>query len=159
MLAKSTPIEVPGTAVYLTQDPATAPSALLHNLKHNRVLHSQNFIVTVSTAPTPPVSDANRIALERLSDKFLRVTMTFGYMETPNVPKALSLARKRGEKFDIMTTSFFLNRRTFRSARHQGLPFWQERVFISLSRSAADATAFYCLPSNRVVEMGQQMAI
>ena len=159
MLTKSAPIAVPGTAVFLTQDPATAPSALLHNLKHNRVLHSQNFIVTVTVAPTPTVSDANRITLERLSDNFLRVILTFGYMETPNVPRALSLARKRGEKFDIMTTSFFLNRRTFRSARHQGLPFWQERVFIALSRSAADATAFYCLPSNRVVEMGQQMAI
>ncbi len=159
MLTKSTPIEVPGTAVFLTQDPETAPSALLHNLKHNRVLHSQNFIVTVAVAPTPTVSDANRLTLERLSDNFLRVILTFGYMETPNVPKALSLARKRGEKFDLMTTSFFLNRRTFRSARHQGLPFWQERVFIALSKSAADATAFYCLPSNRVVEMGQQMAI
>ena len=159
MLTKSTPIEVPGTAVFLTQDPATAPSALLHNLKHNRVLHSQNFIVTVAVAPTPTVSDANRITLERLSDNFLRVIMTFGYMETPNVPKALSLARKRGEKFDIMTTSFFLNRRSFRSARQKGLPFWQERVFIAMSKSAADATAFYCLPSNRVVEMGQQMAI
>ena len=159
MLTKSTPIEVPGTAVFLTQDPETAPSALLHNLKHNRVLHSQNFIVTVAVAPTPTVSDANRLTLERLSDNFLRVILTFGYMETPNVPKALSLARKRGEKFDIMTTSFFLNRRTFRSARHQGLPFWQERVYIALSKSAADATAFYCLPSNRVVEMGQQMAI
>ena len=159
MLAKSTPIEVPGTAVFLTQDPATAPSALLHNLKHNRVLHSQNFIVTVAVATTPTVSDANRITLERLSDNFLSVILTFGYMETPNVPKALSLARKRGEKFDIMTTSFFLNRRSFRSARQQGLPFWQEKVFISMARSAADATAFYCLPSNRVVEMGQQMAI
>ncbi len=159
MLTKSQPIEVPGTAVFLTQDPGTAPSALLHNLKHNRVLHSQNFIVTVAVAPTPTVSDANRMTIERLSDNFLRVILTFGYMETPNVPKALSLARKRGEKFDIMTTSFFLNRRTFRSARHQGLPFWQERVFIALSKSAADATAFYCLPSNRVVEMGQQMAI
>ena len=159
MLAKSQPMSVPGTAVFLTQDPETAPSALLHNLKHNRVLHSQNFIVTVSVANTPTVSDEKKITMERLSDKFVRVIMTFGYMETPNVPKALSLARKRGEKFDIMTTSFFLNRRTFRSARHQGLPFWQERLFIGLSKSAADATAFYCLPSNRVVEMGQQMAI
>ena len=159
MLTKSQPIGVPGTAVFLTQDPATAPSALLHNLKHNRVLHNQNFIVTVAVAPTPTVSDGNRISIERLSENFLRVILTFGYMETPNVPRALSLARKRGEKFDIMTTSFFLNRRSFRSARHQGLPFWQERIFIALSKSASDATAFYCLPSNRVVEMGQQMAI
>ena len=159
MLTKSQPIAVPGTAVFLTQDLETAPSALLHNLKHNRVLHSQNFIVTVAFAPTPTVSDANRISLERLSENFLRVILNFGSMETPNVPRALSLARKRGEKFDIMTTSFFLNRRTFRSARHQGLPFWQERIFIALAKSAADATQFYCLPSNRVVEMGQQMAI
>ena len=159
MLEKSHPIEVPGTAVFLTQDPDTAPSALLHNLKHNRVLHSQNFIVTVGVATTPKVNDENRITLERLSSNFLRVRLMFGYMETPNVPRALALARRRGEKFDIMTTSFFLNRRTFRSARNHGLPFWQERVFISMTKSASDATAFYCLPSNRVVELGQQLAI
>ena len=159
MLEKSHPIEVPGTAVFLTQDPDTAPSALLHNLKHNRVLHAQNFIVTVSVTTTPLVPDENRIQLERLSENFLRVKLYFGYMETPNVPKALAIARKRGEKFDIMTTSFFLNRRSFRSARNQGLPFWQERLFIAMSKSASDATAFYCLPSNRVVEMGQQIAI
>lgn len=159
MLEKSHPIEVPGTAVFLTQDPDTAPSALLHNLKHNRVLHSQNFIVTVGVATTPKVNDENRITIERLSDNFVRVRLLFGYMETPNVPRALALARRRGEKFDIMTTSFFLNRRTFRSARNHGLPFWQERVFISMTKSASDATAFYCLPSNRVVELGQQLAI
>ena len=159
MLEKSRPIEVPGTAVFLTQDPDTAPSALMHNIKHNRVLHSQNFIVTVTVAPTPTVNDDARLVLERLNDKFVRVNMVFGYMETPNVPKALALARRRGEKFDIMTTSFFLNRRSFRAARHQGLPFWQERVYISLTKSASDATVFYCLPSNRVVEMGQQLAI
>ena len=159
MLEKSRPIEVPGTAVFLTQDPDTAPSALMHNIKHNRVLHSQNFIVTVTVATTPTVSDDARLTLERLNDKFVRVGMVFGFMETPNVPKALALARRRGEKFDIMATSFFLNRRSFRAARNQGLPFWQERVFISLTKSASDATAFYCLPSNRVVEMGQQLAI
>jgi KUP system potassium uptake protein len=159
MLEKSHPIEVPGTAVFLTQDPDTAPSALLHNLKHNRVLHSQNFIVTVGVATTPKVNDENRITMERMSPNFLKVQLTFGYMETPNVPRALALARRRGEKFDIMTTSFFLNRRTFRSARNHGLPFWQERIFISLTKSASDATAFYCLPSNRVVELGQQLAI
>jgi KUP system potassium uptake protein len=159
MLDKSHPTDVPGTAVFLTQDPETAPSALLHNLKHNRVLHQQNFIVTVQVANTPRVPDEKRLTLERLSDRFLRVKLQFGYMETPNVPRALALARRRGEKFDIMTTSFFLNRRSFKSARHQGLPTWQERIFIAMAKSAADATAYYCLPSNRVVEMGQQMAI
>ena len=159
MLEKSHPIEVPGTAVFLTNDAENAPSALMHNLKHNRVLHSQNFIVKVDVANTPTVPDENRLQMERLSDKFLRVRLQFGYMETPNVPRALALARRRGEKFDIMTTSFFLNRRTFRSARNHGLPFWQEKVFISMTKSASDATAFYCLPSNRVVELGQQLAI
>ncbi|MEI2687203.1 MAG: potassium transporter Kup [Cypionkella sp.] len=159
MLKKSHPTSVPGTAVFLTSDPETAPSALMHNLKHNHVLHQQNFIVTVGVATTPKVSDADRLVIERLSDSFLRMKLTFGYMETPNVPRALILARKKGEKFDIMTTSFFLNRRTFRTSRNAGLPFWQERIFLSLTKSASDATDFYCLPSNRVVEMGQQLAI
>jgi KUP system potassium uptake protein len=97
--------------------------------------------------------------LNHLNDRFVQITMRFGYMETPNVPRALALARKRGEKFDIMTTSFFLNRRSFKSSRNHGLPLWQERVFISMSKSASDATAFYCLPSNRVIELGQQMTI
>ena len=159
MLAKSHPTTVPGTAVFLTSDPETAPSALMHNLKHNHVLHQQNFIVTVGVAPTPKVQDHDRLVLERLSNNFVRMKLTFGYMETPNVPRALILARKKGEKYDIMTTSFFLNRRTFRSSRRAGLPFWQERMFLTLTKSASDATDFYCLPSNRVVEMGQQLAI
>jgi KUP system potassium uptake protein len=159
MLKKSHPGAAPGTAVFLTSDPDTAPSALMHNLKHNHVLHSQNFIVTVGVSNTPTVRDVDRISIERLSEAFLRIRLTFGYMETPNVPRALVLARKRGEKFDIMTTSFFLNRRSFRSSRNHGLPYWQERVFIALTKSSSDATDFYCLPSNRVVEMGQQLAI
>jgi KUP system potassium uptake protein len=159
MLGKSHPTVVPGTAVFLTSDPDTAPSALMHNLKHNHVLHQQNFIVTVGVAPTPKVQDADRLVMERLSENFVRMRLVFGYMETPNVPRALIQARKKGEKFDIMTTSFFLNRRTFRSSRNAGLPLWQERVFLSLTKSASDATSFYCLPSNRVVEMGQQLAI
>jgi len=159
MLGKSHPTVVPGTAVFLTSDPDTAPSALMHNLKHNHVLHQQNFIVTVGVAPTPKVQDAERLVMERLSENFVRMRLVFGYMETPNVPRALIQARKKGEKFDIMTTSFFLNRRTFRSSRNAGLPLWQERVFLSLTKSASDATSFYCLPSNRVVEMGQQLAI
>ena len=159
MLKKSHPAEAPGTAVFLTSDPEMAPSALMHNLKHNHVLHKQNFIVTVGVATTPVVRDTERITIERLSENFARIRLTFGYMEQPNVPKALALARKSGEKFDIMSTSFFLNRRSFRPARNSGLPVWQERLFIAMTKSAADATDFYRLPSNRVVEMGQQLAI
>ncbi len=159
MLGKSKPVSVPGTAVFLTSDPENAPSALMHNIKHNRVLHAQNLIVRVEVAPTPSVSDADRLTIDRLSDTFVRITMTFGYMETPNVPRALALARKRGLKFDIMTTSFFLNRRTFKATSNQGLNLWQERIFLWLTRGASDATDFYRLPSNRVVEMGQQLSI
>jgi KUP system potassium uptake protein len=159
MLVKSKPVGVPGTAVFLTSDPDMAPSALMHNIKHNRVLHTQNLIVKVEVDTSPNVPDADRLTIDRLSDAFTRITITFGYMETPNVPRALALARKRGLKFDIMTTSFFLNRRTFKATRNHGLNFWQERIFLWLNRGASDATDFYCLPSNRVVEMGQQLSI
>lgn len=159
MLKKSHPAAAPGTAVFLTSDPEMAPSALMHNLKHNHVLHAQNFVVTVGVATSPMVRDDERISIERLSENFARIRLTFGYMEQPNVPKALALARKAGEKFDIMSTSFFLNRRSFRPARNSGLPVWQERLFIAMTKSASDATDFYRLPSNRVVEMGQQLAI
>lgn len=159
MLTKSKPVSVPGTAVFLTSDPDTAPSALMHNIKHNRVLHAQNLIVTVKVAMTPSVADSDRVIINRLSDDFAHVTLTFGYMETPNVPRALGVARKRGLKFDIMATSFFLNRRTFIASRTEGLNVVQERLYMWLAKSASNATDFYCLPSNRVVELGEQLAI
>jgi KUP system potassium uptake protein len=160
MLGKSKRLsEAPGTAVFLTSDPDTAPSALMHNIKHNHVLHKLNMIVTVTVANTPYVAEADRLSLETLSDRFVRITMRFGYMEEPNVPKALMLARRQGQKFDIMSTSFFLNRRSFRSATNEGLPEWQEALFVTLTKSASNATDFYRLPVNRVIELGQQLAI
>ncbi len=149
----------PGTAVFLTSDPDIAPAALTHNLKHNHVLHTRNLIVTVSVANTPYVADADRVTVEKLGDRFSRVSLLFGYMEEPNVPRALKLAGRQGEKFDIMMTSFFLNRRSFRTARNEGLPEWQERLYISMTKSASNATDFYRLPVNRVIELGQQLAI
>ncbi|HRK42965.1 MAG TPA: potassium transporter Kup, partial [Gemmobacter sp.] len=157
MLEKSHPVEVPGTAVFLTAEPDTAPPALLHNLKHNRVLHKLNFIVTVTVAPVPEVPEAERLELVRVNERFVKANLTFGYLDDQNVPKGLALARKQGEKFDIMTTSFFLNHRSYRSARDEGLPVWQERLFISLARGATNATEFYRLPTNRVLELGQQL--
>ncbi len=151
--------EAPGTAVFLSSDAETAPSALLHNLKHNHVLHRQNYIVTVTIATTPYVPDEERVVIKRLSDRFARIRMSFGYMEQPNVPKALAMTRKTGERYDIMTTSFFVNRRTFRAAARGRMPHWQERLYIALTKMGADATDFYQLPANRVVEMGQQLAI
>jgi KUP system potassium uptake protein len=160
MLAKSSRLmNVPGTAVFLTSDPDIAPAALMHNIKHNHVLHAQNMIVTVTVATVPYIANADRVTIEHLSDRFLKIDLAFGYMEEPNVPKALAMARKKGLKFDIMTTSFFLNRRTFRTDPSQGLPVWQEKLFIGMAKSAADVTGFYRLPTNRVVEMGQQLVI
>ncbi|MGL4320102.1 MAG: potassium transporter Kup [Paracoccaceae bacterium] len=152
-------VDVPGTAVFLTSDPDVAPPALMHNLKHNHVLHAQNMIVTVTVATLPYIDNAYRATVETLNDRFVKIDLNFGYMEEPNVPKALAYARKQGLKFDIMSTSFFLNRRTYKSDPNKGLPVWQEKLFISLARSAADVTGFYRLPTNRVVEMGQQVMI
>lgn len=160
MLAKSSRLQVVhGTAVFLTSDPEMTPAALMHNIKHNQVLHAQNLIVTVSMSTDPYVTPAERLTMEKLGERFVLIDLSFGYMEEPNVPKALAQARKQGLKFDIMTTSFFLNRRSFRSHPREGLPVWQEKVFISLSKMAADATGFYRLPTDRVVEIGQQLLI
>lgn len=159
-VAKSTHLnDAPGTAVFLTSDPEAAPAALTHNLKHNHVLHARNLIVTVTVANTPYVADAERVKVEKLGPRFSRIELSFGYMEEANVPRALKLAGRQGERFDIMTTSFFLNRRSFRSARNEGLPVWQERLFISLTKMATNATDFYRLPVNRVIELGQQLTI
>ncbi len=150
---------VPGTAVFLTADPEVAPSSLLHNIKHNHVLHSHNVLVTVAVTNTPRVPDSERLTIEYLSDSFTRIIAEYGFMEEPNVPRAMALARKQGVAFDIMTTSFFLSRRNFRASPDAGMPLWQDKLFIALSRSAVDATSFYRLPSNRVVELGQQVIV
>ncbi|WP_185983938.1 potassium transporter Kup [Aureimonas mangrovi] len=159
MLRRSKPATAPGTAVFMSGDPLIAPSSLLHNIKHNGVLHEQNWILTVKTANKPRVSAEHRLLIEPIDDRFKRVTVTFGYMEEPNVPAALALAKRQGLKFEIMQTSFFLSRRSLRALAHRGMPNWQDRLYIALYRQVADATQFYRLPTNRVVEMGQQLAI
>jgi KUP system potassium uptake protein len=139
---------VPGTAVFLTSDPDIAPGALMHNIKHNHVLHERNIIVFVNMATRPFVSDAERIRILKLSDRFTRIEMTFGYMEETNVPKALALARKQGEKFDIMSTSFFLNRRTFRTSKTQGCrPGRSRSTSRSPSRRPTPPTSTACPPT------------
>jgi KUP system potassium uptake protein len=158
-LDKSPPHVVPGTAVFLTSDPEFAPTALLHNLKHNKVLHEHNVVLTIITADTPRVSDDERVSMTTLSPQFIRVSLKFGYMEQPNVPRALAIARKHGWSFDIMSTSFFLSRRSLRPAAQSGMPRWQDRLFIGLARSASDATDFFQIPTGRVVEVGTQVAV
>jgi KUP system potassium uptake protein len=158
-LEKKPPHIVPGTAVFLTSDPDFAPTAMLHNLKHNKVLHASNVILTIITADTPHVPDDERVQITPLSEHFSRVTLKFGYMDTPNVPKALAIARKHGWQFDIMSTSFFLSRRALRPSPHSGMPSWQDHLFIALARSASDATDFFQIPTGRVVEVGTQVTV
>jgi KUP system potassium uptake protein len=159
MLEKKPPQRVPGTAVFLTSDPKSAPTALMHSLKHYKVLHEKNVILTIETAPTPRVPEAERVRIEPVGKTFSRVLIRFGFMETPNVPKALAIARKLGWHFDIMSTSFFLSRRLLKPAVHSGMPRWQDRLFIALARSANDATDYFQIPTNRVVEVGTQVTI
>nr|HMN52313.1 KUP/HAK/KT family potassium transporter [Xanthobacteraceae bacterium] len=150
---------VPGTAVFLTSDPENAPTALLHSLKHYKVLHEHNVILTVVTANLPRVPQEERVELEAVSQTFSRVKLNYGFMESPNIPKALAIARKLGWTFDIMSTSFFLSRRTLRPAKNSLMPRWQDKLFIALAHSSDDATNFFQIPSERVVEVGTQVAI
>src|SRR5215475_14026172 len=159
MLEKRPPARVPGTAVFLTSDPQSAPTALMHSLKHYKVLHEKNVILTIESAPTPRVDISERVRLEQISPTFSKVTLRFGFMESPNVPKALAIARKLGWQFDIMSTSFFLSRRALKPAAHSGMPRWQDHLFISLSRTANDATDYFQIPTGRVVEVGTQVTI
>jgi KUP system potassium uptake protein len=158
-LEKKAPHKVPGTAVFLTSDPEFAPTALLHSLKHYKVLHENNVILTIESADTPTVDPADRVRIEPVGETFSCVVLRFGFMETPNVPRALAIARKLGWQFDIMSTSFFLSRRSLKPAAQSGMPRWQDRLFIALTRSANDATSYFQIPTDRVVEVGTQVAI
>src|SRR5689334_19897747 len=158
-LEKRPPHIVKGTAVFLTSDPSFVPTALLHNLKHNKVLHEHNVILTIETAQTPRVDPAERVRMETISERFAVVRLRFGFMETPNVPKALAIARKIGWHFDIMSTSFFVSRRALKPSAQSGMPLWQDHLFIAMSRSANDATDYFQIPTGRVVEVGTQVTI
>jgi KUP system potassium uptake protein len=159
MLRARPPHRVPGTAIFLTSDPDVAPVALMHNLKHNKVLHEKNIILTVLTGETPRVPESDRIRIEPVSDDFKKLVITYGFMESPNVPKALGLCRKHGLKFDIMATSFFLGRRSVVPASQSGMPLWQDKVYIFLIRNAANPTDFFRIPPGRVVELGTQVTV
>ena len=150
---------VPGTAVFLTADPDFAPTALLHNLKHNKVLHKHNVILTVSNEDIPRVDNKERVTIDNVSERFMKVLLRFGFMERPNVPKALAIARKQGWTFDIMSTSFFLSRRSVRPDPRSGMPPWQDRLYIFLAHNADDASSYFQLPTDRVVEIGTQVTV
>jgi KUP system potassium uptake protein len=158
-LEKSPPPRVPGTAVFLTASPDSTPTALLHSLKHYKVLHANNVILTIVTEGIPRVAAKNRVEMEPLSESFTRAVLHYGFLEAPNVPKALAIARKLGWTFDIMSTSFFLSRRSVRPDPRSGMPVWQDKLFIFLAQNADDASSYFELPTDRVVEIGTQVSV
>ncbi|MEZ5994349.1 MAG: potassium transporter Kup [Hyphomonadaceae bacterium] len=158
-LSHHPPHRVRGAAIFLTGDPDIAPAALMHNLKHNQVLHEQIIILTVKTINAPRAPESERVKVEDYMPDVKRVILTFGFMETPNVVKALTEARKHGLKFDIMKTSFFLSRRTIVPSEKSGMPLWQDHLFIFLARNATNATDFFHIPSGRAVELGNQVMV
>ncbi|MFN5998466.1 MAG: potassium transporter Kup [Paracoccaceae bacterium] len=158
MMRNSSVTVIPGTAFFLTGDPEITPSALLHNIKHNRVLHEQTVLLTVETLRVPYATAEERVTVEPLGGCFIRLILRFGFMETPNVSRAMAHARAAGLKFDVMASTFFLGRRRA-VATGSGLELVMDKLYVALSRMAADPTDFYHLPRDRVVELGERVAI
>ncbi len=153
------PHRVPGTAVFLTGDPNWAPTSLLHNLKHNRVLHERNIILTIRTEDVPRVPRYERVIVEPVSASFVRVIARYGFMETPSIPKIFDTCRRKDLNVEMSSTSFFLSRRSLRPTMKSEMPSWQESLFIRLARTAQDATTYFQIPTDRVVEVGTQVAV
>jgi KUP system potassium uptake protein len=153
------PHRVPGTAVFLTGDPTHAPTSLMHNLKHNRILHERNIILSIKTEDMPRVPRHERVTTEKLGDDFTLVIARYGFMETPSVPKIFDHCRRKDLNVDFSATSFFLSRRSLKKTMKSEMPRWQERLFIWLARKSEDATEYFQIPTDRVVEVGTQVAV
>lgn len=157
--AASSASRVPGTAVFMTSTAEGVPHALLHNLKHNKVLHDRIILLTVAIADQPYWPEAKRVKREDLGHGFHRMVLRFGFMEEANVPAALKAARGCGPAFKMMDTSFFLSRQTLIASDRPGMALWREQLFAWMLRNAESAMEFFRLPSNRVVELGSQVEI
>ena len=159
-LMLSPPVRVPGTAVFLTADKGVVPHALLHNLKHNKVLHERNVFLTVDTLTVPYASKGERLKITAIGDDFYRVLIKFGFMETPDVPQALMQSCDHSDlACDPMDTTYFASRETIIAAHHRGMPVWRDKLFALMHRNAAPATGFFRIPGNRLVELGSQVEI
>jgi KUP system potassium uptake protein len=154
------PIRVPGTAVFLTGNQNSVPSALLHNLKHNKVLHERNVLLTVEMLEIPVAEKSERINLITLGDDFYGLALHFGFAEYPNIPQALMDCSREGLKFDMMDTTFFLSRENIVADRRRpGMALWRDKLFVFMARNALPATAFFQIPGNRLIELGAQVEI
>jgi KUP system potassium uptake protein len=159
-LQRRPPERVEGTAVFLTANPESAPGALLHNLKHNKVLHERNLVVSVKTDDRPIVPASERTKTERINDAFVRVKLTYGFMESPDVPRDLGLeAKGRGLDLELNKTSYFIGRNTLKPSKGEGMPLWQDRIFMFLQRNASDPTDFLRIPPGKVLELGEQVTV
>jgi KUP system potassium uptake protein len=158
-LEKKPPHRVNGTAIFLTGHSDAAPTALLHNLKHNHMLHERNIVLTFKTADVPRIANSERINIQKLSETFTAVSLNYGFMEMPSIEHFLVLCRRRGLNIDPGSTSFFLSRRVLRPTARSLMPFWQEKLFIWLADTSEDAAAYFQIPSDRVVEIGTQIAV
>jgi KUP system potassium uptake protein len=158
-LERHPPTRVAGTAIFLQTDPIYAPSALMHNLKHNRVLHDILVFISIETTDEPRVDRNDRVTVKRLPLGAFLVEARFGYMEQPDVPAALRLCEPYGLAIDPMQASYFLGRRAIRTSARSAMPLWQQRLFIMLANQSARAIEFFRIPPQRVVELGMQMSI
>ncbi|GMN02839.1 potassium transporter Kup [Erythrobacter sp. MTPC3] len=157
--AKNSALRVPGTAIFMASSTAGVPSALLHNIKHNKVLHERVVILTVDIQDVPYVDPDARCEYTDMGDGFYRAVLHYGFMEETNVPLGLKKMERCGGEFDMMQTSFFLSRQTLLASDKPGMPIWREKIFAWLLRNSASAMDFFKLPTNRVVELGSQVEI
>jgi KUP system potassium uptake protein len=158
--AASSAHRVRGTAVFLSASSDNIPSALLHNLKHNQVIHQRVLILTVEVAEVPYVGLGQRLEAEAAGEGFYRVVLHYGFMEDVDIPRDLGRIQSIGEPFDMMTTSFFLGRQKLIAAKdNPGMAIWRERLFAWMTKSSESAMEFFKLPTNRVVELGSQLCI
>jgi KUP system potassium uptake protein len=154
------PVRVPGTAIFLTAQAGVVPQALLHNLKHNKVLHERNVFLTVDTLNMPYAPKEKRLTINPIGDDFYRVLIRFGFMEIPDVPLALMRScDKGGIHFDPMETTYFASRETVVATKRRGMPIWRDKLFAVMHRNAAPVTNFFRIPGNRLVELGAQVEI
>ncbi|HSN00262.1 MAG TPA: potassium transporter Kup [Rudaea sp.] len=158
-LAEHPPLRVPGTAVFLTANSNAVPNALLHNLKHNKVLHERNVLLTVETLESPVAEYGERTEITALGHEFFRLTLRFGFAEDPDIPAALQSCSAKGIGFDMMDTTFFVSRESIVASNRAGMPLWRDKLFAFLARNASSATAFFRIPGNRLIELGTQVEI
>ncbi|MEO6152995.1 MAG: potassium transporter Kup [Croceibacterium sp.] len=157
--ARNSTARVPGTAIFMNSGSNGTPAALLHNIKHNKVLHERVIVLTVQIKEVPFVDEENRYSITELGDGFFRVLLNYGFMEETDVPAALKIIAKCGAPFEMMQTSFFLSRQTLIASKRPGMAIWREKLFAWMMRNAATPMQFFSLPTNRVVELGSQVEI